>query len=179
MNRSWTQFFLVPTPDTCKSLMLMRYGLKENVSQSKWGKGGWWTVDCWNGTRNVVLLNQTNRLCFFFSPVRQTIKSHIVFKKEKSKIVIWCAKARHVTYYEERGTKNAGAEWPSSSHHLKICCWRKDGKQYYLKRSKKQMNFLSWGHYELKIQPCVTKPHKTYKLLNSRLISFLEVLRTV
>lgn len=41
-----------------------------------------------------------------------------------------------------------------------------------------QLNFLSWGHYELKIQACVVKSHKTYKLLNSLLISFLEVLRT-
>lgn len=108
-----------------------------------------------NGSRIVVLHKQTNLICllffFFFSLPNE----------------------RYVTHYAERGVQNASTEWPFAFHYSKICCWRKGGKHNYLKRRKTQLNFLSWDHYELKIQPCVTKPHKTYKLLNSLLISFL------
>lgn len=78
-------------------------------------------------------------------------------------------------YYLEMDMESANAECPVKSFCFKVVVKeRVEIKNILkdLKYLKYQLNFLSCGSYELKIQPRVVKSHKTYKLLNSLLISF-------
>lgn len=62
----------------------MRYGLKEKDSR---GKGGWWTVEM--GLELQFCLIKPTFYALFFS-VRKTIKTHVVFYKEKQDSDLVC-----------------------------------------------------------------------------------------